>query len=187
MEDDLPKRNSVPESNTDRDQELNEQSGGELDREAASEELIRILQFEKEQLQDQLLRAMADLQNFRKRAQQEKIQTQQFATEALVMDLLPILDNFERTLAALEQGASMDALKEGVVMVDRQLRSVLESRQVKRIEARGKEFDPEMHEAIGSESAPGLPEGSVASEVEAGYKMGEKIIRPARVRVAKNS
>ena len=140
---------------------------------------------ERDHLQDQLLRTMADMQNFRKRVQQEKTQLQQFATESLVRELLPVLDNFERTIAASESGATAESIVDGVKMVDRQLRTALESKHVRRIEAKGEAFNPELHEAIGTEESHELPEGTVTSEVEAGYKMSDRVIRPARVRVAK--
>jgi molecular chaperone GrpE len=151
--------------------------------EEAGDEAIERLTQERDKLQDQLLRTLADLQNVRRRAQQEKQQLQQFATEVMVRDLLPILDNFERTVAAAEQGANRDSLLEGVKIIERQLRNVLETQQVRRIEAKGKPFDPELHDAIGHEPSE-LPEGTVSTEVEPGYQMGERVIRPAKVRVA---
>ncbi|MFY9234660.1 MAG: nucleotide exchange factor GrpE [Fimbriimonadaceae bacterium] len=156
-------------------------------REEAQDELIRLLTLERDQAQDQLLRTMADLQNFRKRAEQERNQLRQFATEQLVHDLLPVLDNFERTLAAIQSGASTEAIGEGVGVIERQLRSVLESRQVQRLKTVGQPFDPEIHEALGSIETEDFPEGTVAEDVEPGYKMGDKVIRPARVRVAKRA
>src|SRR5208282_1792407 len=98
-----------------------------------------------EELQNQLLRTMADMQNMRKRFQQEAIQTRQFATEDLVRDLLPVLDNFERAILAAENGASVESVVQGVRAVDRQLRSALERRSVMRIPAHGEAFDPDLH------------------------------------------
>lgn len=147
-------------------------------------DLEQILE-ERNDLLDQLLRARADFQNFRKRTQQEKGLLQQFATEGLVSDLLPVLDNFERTIAALESGASLESLMEGVKAVDRQLRSVLESQRLVRVPSVGSLFDPEQHEAIESEETLEVPEGTITAELSGGYKMADKVIRPARVRVAK--
>jgi molecular chaperone GrpE len=140
---------------------------------------------ERDQLRDQLLRTMADFQNFRKRAEQDKQQIRQYATENLVADLLPVLDNFERTIAAFESGASAESLIEGVKAVDRQLRTVLESQRVTRIQSHGQPFDPDLHEALGSVESDEHPENTVVAEVQPGYRMGDKVIRPARVRVAK--
>lgn len=147
-------------------------------------EAERLLQ-EKKQLEDQLLRTMAEFQNFRKRKEQESDQLRQFATERLVTSLLPVLDNFERTIAALESGAPMEAVIEGIRLVDRQFRTVLEGHNVRKIQSEGQPFDPEIHEAIATEESHELPENTVVNEVESGYRMADKVIRPARVRVSK--
>jgi molecular chaperone GrpE len=140
---------------------------------------------ERDQVRDQLLRTMADFQNFRKRSEQDKQQIRQYATENLVADLLPVLDNFERTIAAFEAGASAESLIEGVRAVDRQLRTALESQRVTRIQSHGQPFDPDLHEALGSVESDEHPENTVVAEDQPGYRMGEKVLRPARVRVAK--
>lgn len=128
---------------------------------------------------------MADMQNFRRRVQQEKEETRKYATESLVAELLPVLDNFERTLVAVESGASMETLVEGVKMVDKQLRSILERANLQKIASQGEQFDPEHHEAVALEETNEHPEGTVIEELQSGYKIAEKVIRPARVRIAK--
>ena len=146
---------------------------------------IDLLTEERDQAKDLYLRTLAEFQNFRKRAHQEKADLQKMATQDLARDLLSVLDNFERTLAAAEAGATLDALVEGVKAVDRQLRATLTQRHVTRIESIGKPFDPEIHEPIGTDVTAEVPEDTVTVEVEPGYRMGDKILRPARVRVAK--
>jgi molecular chaperone GrpE len=146
---------------------------------------IEQLKSEVKELQDQLLRSVADMQNMRKRFQQEALQTRQFATEDLVRDLLPILDNFERATQSAEQGATVESVVNGLKAVERQLRSALERRQVVRINAHGEAFDPDLHEAIATDETDKHPEGTVTVEIEPGYRMAEKVIRPARVRVSK--
>ncbi len=140
---------------------------------------------ERDQLRDQLLRTMADFQNYRKRQEDQRKALESFATERLVTSLLPVLDNFERALASYEGGGSAEALVEGLKAVDRQLRQVLESQKVVRIPAVGQQFDPEVHEALVTEASDEHEENTVIGELEAGYMMGEKVIRPARVRVSK--
>lgn len=140
---------------------------------------------ERDQLQDQLLRTMADFQNARKRAQQELENQRTYATEKLVSQLLPVLDNFERTVEALEGGSSAESLMNGIKAVDRQFRQVLESVNVTRIKAHGEPFDPDLHEAIAAEPSEEHPENTIVGEVEAGYRMADKVIRPARVRVSR--
>lgn len=146
---------------------------------------VQKLTDERDQLRDQVLRAMADFKNFRARIEQEKITNLKFASEKLATALLPILDNFERTVAHIEKGATVESLQGGISAVERQLRSVLESQGVRRIESVGQPFDTDKHEALGFEENEELEEGTVAGEIEPGYTMHEKVIRPARVRLAK--
>lgn len=152
---------------------------------AALMENLQVMAQERDEAKEAMLRAMADLQNFRRRAQQEKEQLRAVATQGLVTQLLPILDNFDRSIAALESGATVESVMEGVRGVDRQLRSALESVQLARIPAVGQPFDPEIHEAIGTDEQAELPENTVSMEIEAGYTMAGQVIRPAKVRVAK--
>ena len=140
---------------------------------------------ERDQLKDQLLRTMADFQNFRKRVQDEKRQIEERANERFVIALLPVIDNFERGVAAAESGGSLESVVEGIKAVERQLKSVLESQKVVRVPSLGKAFDPDLHEALAAVEVADTPEGTIVDEIEAGYKLGDRVIRPARVRVAK--
>ncbi|MEJ5171738.1 MAG: nucleotide exchange factor GrpE [Fimbriimonadales bacterium] len=148
------------------------------------EELARARQ-ENQELKDQLLRTMADLQNVRKRHAQEKQALQKLAAEDLIVALLPVLDNFERTLSAIESGASVESIVEGIRAVDRQLRTVLEARHLVRIPSVGATFDESVHEAVVLHPTDEVPDGTITDELEPGYRLGEKVIRPAKVRVAK--
>lgn len=140
---------------------------------------------EREGLHEQLLRTMADMQNYKRRVEQERTALQTRATEALLKDLLPVLDSFDRTLTAANNGASPESMAEGVRGVDRQLRTVLEARKLTRIPAVGLHFDPELHDAILIDANSDQPEGTIVEELEAGYRLGDSVLRPARVRVAK--
>lgn len=139
---------------------------------------------ERDQLKDQLMRTMADFQNFKRRQEEQRKQLELFATERFVTNLLPVLDNFERAIAAFEDGGSPESLAEGVKAVDRLLRNVLEGQRVKRIPTTGHPFDPEVHEALVTEPSEEHEENTITGELEPGYKMGDKVIRPARVRVS---
>ena len=147
----------------------------------AMDELLK----ERDDLKDQYLRTIAEFQNFRRRAQYEREELRRYATESLVRDLLPVLDNFERTLVAARSGATIESLVDGVNMVERQLRAALADVQLVRIAAVGQVFDPVIHEAIATEEGTEFPPDTVSLEIEAGYRMGDKVIRPARVKVAK--
>lgn len=149
--------------------------------------LIAKLTSEREGLMDELLRTRADLQNFRRRTEQEKIQVRQMATEDLVTQLLPVLDNFDRALTSVGKGASLESVVEGIRMVERQLRSALESQRVTKIDSVGQPFDPAHHEAIATEHSDEHEEGTILHELEAGYKMADRVIRPARVKVVKKN
>jgi len=140
---------------------------------------------ERDELDNQLKRTMADFQNYKKRVLQENEMLRVYATERLVTQLLPVLDNFERTISAFEAGATTDSVMSGIKAVDRQIRTLLESQSVVRIPSEGHPFDPDVHEAIAAENSDEHPEGTVLTEVEAGYKMSDKVIRPARVKVSK--
>lgn len=156
------------------------------------EEQIQQLSAEREEAREQTLRALAELQNqqrdfqnYRRRTQQEMAVFRQLATEQLVTELLPVLDNFERTISHLDSGATVESLAAGINAVERQLRAILEAQSLRRIEAVGAAFDPELHEALGAEVTDEHPADMVVTEIEPGYKMGDKVIRPARVKVAK--
>ena len=140
---------------------------------------------ETEGLREQLMRTIAEFQNFRKRVQQEKAQLQQYAIETLVLDLIPVLDNFERTNAAMKKGAGIEALQAGLDAVERQLRKVLEDRNLTRVPSKGSPFDPELHEAVVTEDSLWFPDGTVLEELEPGYRLRERVIRPARVKVSR--
>lgn len=145
---------------------------------------VQKLTDERDGLRDQVLRAMADFKNFKSRIEQEKRTSMRFASEKLATDLLPVLDNFERTVAHLDQGATVDQMRGGIAAVERQFRSVLEAQGIRRIDSVGQPFDTERHEALGFQETAEHEEGHVAGEIEPGYTMHEKVIRPARVRVA---
>lgn len=140
---------------------------------------------ERDQMKDQLLRTMADFQNFRKRVLDEKKLTEERANERFLTALLPVLDNFERSLASIESGASLESVAEGIKAIDRQFKSVLDAQKVARIASLGQPFDPDLHEALATVESAEHPDGTIVDEIEAGYRMGDRIIRPARVRVSK--
>jgi len=146
---------------------------------------MQALADERDQLKDQLLRTMAEFQNFRKRQETERQRMREQVTERVVMDLLPVLDNLERTLASIERGATLESVAEGIKGVERQMRSALENVGVKRMQAVGQPFDPEHHDAIAIEASEEHEHDTVMDEVEPGYKLNDRTVRPARVRVAK--
>lgn len=153
-------------------------------REAELEKTVAELEAQIAEARNGMLRAIADLQNFRRRAIQDAQHARESAAAALAEKLLPVLDNLERTLNAADGGASLDAVLDGVRLVERQLKSALADFHVKPIQAVGLPFDPHLHEAVVSEESD-HDEGTVIGEIERGYKMGKKVLRPTKARVSK--
>jgi molecular chaperone GrpE len=123
-------------------------------------------------------RAQADFANYRRRAEQEKEETAKFGCVALLQSVLPVLDDFERAIAALPQGSAEEAWGAGVKLIERKLRTTLEAQGLSMIKALGEPFDPRFHEAVRQGKGP---EGTVVEEAQKGYKFFDRVIRPARV------
>jgi molecular chaperone GrpE len=136
---------------------------------------------------DRLLRTTADFDNFKKRAARERIESAQFASAALIEKILPVLDHFEMALAAAQNAKEENAssFQSGVAMILQQLKNVLTESGVEDIDATGKLFDPTLHEAVSQQETPEVPEGHVIQQLRKGYKLRERLLRPATVIVAK--
>ncbi|MDW8106465.1 MAG: nucleotide exchange factor GrpE [Armatimonadota bacterium] len=131
------------------------------------------------------LRALADFQNYRRRQQEEMERQRALLLESLMEELLPILDNFERALQAAEATRDLEPLLEGVRLTERQIKALLSRYDIHPIEAVGQPFDPNLHEAIQRVETDDYEDGIVIDEVERGYRMGERVLRPSRVIVAR--
>ena len=145
-------------------------------------DLLAKLQAEKQELLDTLVRRQADFENYRKRIDRDRLQENRRAVTALVESLLPVLDAFDRAIAAHEDPA-YEEYRKGVELIRRQLWDVLAKQGLARIQAVGKPFDPHMHHAIERIESSTHPEGTVMEELQAGYMLHEKVLRPAMVRV----
>ena len=140
---------------------------------------------EAESYLDDLRRLQADFDNYRKRTLREQTARAASASQALVTRLLPVLDNFELAVSAAEQSRDFDRMLKGVEMVFGELREVLESEGLVKIEAEGKPFDPERHEAVIAVEQEDTEPGTVTDIVRTGYELRGKVLRPAMVKVAK--
>jgi molecular chaperone GrpE len=129
-------------------------------------------------------RAAADMANMRRRHEQERQEYLKQANASLIAELLPVLDSFDRALAAIPAEARDSTWIDGVKLVERQLRMVLERNGLSAIEAEGKPFDPTEHEALMHEPSE-QPEDTVTGELQRGYKLHDRVLRPAMVKVAK--
>jgi molecular chaperone GrpE len=140
---------------------------------------------EAESYLDDLRRLQADFDNYRKRTLREQTARAASASQALVTRLLPVLDNFELAVSAAEQSRDFDRMLKGVEMVFGELRLALEGEGLVKIEAEGKPFDPERHEAVIAVEEEDTEPGMVVDIVRAGYELRGKVLRPAMVKVAK--
>ncbi len=145
---------------------------------------IKELEEEVTKLHHEKLRALADLQNFRRRALTQIAEARQDAIGDFATELLPILDNFERAIQAGANDAPKEALIEGLSLTHRQLTEVLRAFQIEPIPSLGEPFNPLLHEAVTAEETEGPP-GIILEEIQKGYKMGNKVLRPAKVKVSK--
>ena len=139
---------------------------------------------ERDDYYDRLLRQSAEFDNYRKRTERERREMAQYAAGDVLEELLPVVDAFERALQA-EAGPDAAAYRTGVELIYKQLQDLLAKRGVTPIEAVGKPFDPRFHQAITYEPSPGRADGEVAEEVRRGYLHGDRLLRPAMVKVAR--
>ena len=136
---------------------------------------------------ERLLRTTADFENFKKRAARERVDVAQSAVAALVEKLLPVMDHFEMAQAAAQTARDdkLASLQEGVAMIQQQMKTVLAETGVEEIDAAGKPFDPMLHEAVSQQETTEVPEDHVSQQLRKGYKLRERLLRPATVVVAK--
>jgi molecular chaperone GrpE len=138
---------------------------------------------------DRLLRTAADLENFKKRAARERIEAAQSASAALLQKLLPVLDHFEMAQTAARAAevpsGGIESLQAGIAMIQQQLKGILAETGLEEIDASGKPFDPALHEAVSQMETTDAPEGQVVQQIRKGYKLRDRLLRPATVIVAK--
>jgi molecular chaperone GrpE len=134
-----------------------------------------------------LLRTTADFDNFKKRAAREKQDAIRYANEGLLEKLVPVLDNFDAALSAAQtsSGNSAQSLQTGVAMIFQQLKKGLTESGLEEVDATGQAFDPNLHEAVSQQESKDVPEGHVLQQLRKGYKLRDRLLRPATVVVAK--
>jgi len=149
----------------------------------ASRNELDQLKAERDQLLDRLARLQAEFENARKRAERERVEYRDYAAGSVVEQFLPVVDNFE---LALKSSGTADQLRHGVELIVKQMDEVLRQLQVSAIPTVGEAFDPRIHEALGAVEREDLPDQHVAEEVRRGYRLRERMLRPALVRVVHN-
>jgi molecular chaperone GrpE len=151
--------------------------------ETVSAEVFAEMKAERDKLLDRLARLQAEFDNARKRQEREKQEFRDYATGSVVEQFLPVLDNFG---LALNATGSADQLRNGVELIVKQMDETLRGLSVVTIPTVGQQFDPRVHEALGSVERDDLPDHSIAEEIRKGYKIRERLLRPAMVRIVSN-
>jgi molecular chaperone GrpE len=165
-----------------------DRAASEAERVAA---LVEQLAREASDNKDKLLRSLAEMENMRRRTDRQVADAREYGITAFARDVLAVADNMNRALSAIDPqlrataDAGLKSLLEGVELTERELHKVLEKHGVKKFEPNGEKFDPNLHQAMYEVPDPSLPNGTVAQVVQAGYMIGERVLRPALVGVAK--
>lgn len=156
----------------------------EADEPSALQEELAKAQAQAKEYLDQWRRAAADLANYRKRVEREREEANRFANALLLTRLLPVLDDLDRAMATLPADLGRFSWIEGIVLIQHKLELALELEGLKRIEAAGKPFDPQWHEAVLREETTDYPDGQVIADLQCGYEMHGRVLRPTLVKVA---
>lgn len=159
----------------------------EVDEKESLRQALEKAQAEAKDYLDQLLRSRADYANYKRRVEQEKQELVRYGNANLIAQLLPVLDDFERAFLTVPSGLDKLTWVEGIALVHRKLQLILEKEGLKPIQANGQKFNPMEHEAIAYEERTDVEDGTILAEVQRGYKLGERVLRPTLVRVAKQA
>lgn len=180
------KKHAEPDINqssaTDQNPELNNEDTKNIKDEVIDP--VALLQSELDAINDKYLRLNAEFQNYRKRVEKEKSDIFKFGNEKFMTELLPIMDNFERALAASEQENSESKVFDGVKMIKKSLDDFFEKNELKKIEALGKPFDPIKHHAVMTVESEDETKDHVVEVFQEGYMLADKVIRPSMVKVS---
>ncbi len=181
-ENDIDKQRSEPESESEPLMSLDPESTTAEQFEELKERAAKA-----DENWERLLRTTADFDNFKKRSTREKQEAIRFANESLLQKLVPVLDNFDMAMSAAQNGQteSIQSLQTGISMIYQQLKSALNEAGLEEVDAAGKAFDPNLHEAVSQKETSEAPEGQVVQQLRKGYKLRDRLLRPATVVVAK--
>ncbi len=164
-----------------KDAAVSDEGTDELDPHAALTEL----ETELAEVREQLLRKSADFENYRKRMLREREELYSFSNRELLLDIVPIIDDFERAIRSAEDSRDFDAFHDGIVMIEKQFISMLERKwKLTRFDSVGEEFDPQRHEAMMTEPVPGHDRSIVLEDFQKGYLLNSRVLRPAKVKVS---
>ena len=185
VENNLPKFDDEAKDSAGKPETAPAKNGAETTQPESTEQKLESATREAAENYDRLLRVSAEFENYKKRSARDMHDFRKFANQDLVKDLLPILDNLELALkSASENDKAADGLLEGIELTRKEILRVLEKHDVKQIEALGMPFDPSFHEAVMREETDDHPENTVTTELQKGYLMHDRLIRPSMVAVA---
>jgi molecular chaperone GrpE len=177
------------EVNEEEKQQENAAQDGAIASEPNCEEIpedpVKALEQEKNELADRLLRTMAEFDNYRKRVTREKEGLVKYGIERIALEILPVVDNFERALEPSQQATEVDPVIDGLKMILKQLVTALEKFEIKPFHSIGEQFSPEIHEAMAQQDHPDHADNTVIEQLQKGYMLGKKMLRPARVIVSR--
>ncbi len=165
-----------------------EAAKGDVEEVSEAEELRQKLaeaRNEADEYLDGWRRSQAEFSNYKKRQRAEQGKIRELANANLLRKLLPVLDDFERAITTMPDGIRHLSWSQGLLMIERKLEAIFETEGVEPVDTVGEPFDPNYHEAVTHEEVPGYEEGQVIGEVQKGYVLGDRVLRPALVRVAK--
>jgi molecular chaperone GrpE len=166
-------------------EELSESDAPQPSRISRLQSQVDVLLSERASLYDKLLRRQAEFDNYRKRVERERAELYQHGRDDVLLQFLPVVDNFERALSSLEESeGDADALLRGVELIHKQFKDALSKLGLEPVEAVGQTFDPHVHEAVTTEATDKHKENTVIEEFLRGYKIGDRLLRPAKVKVA---
>lgn len=199
-----PSQENVKEPDSLRDTDFTEENlaGGEVHdggeevledvQKVSMEEKVLTLEAELKQSKEQaddyyarLQRLQAEFDNFRKRTQKEKEETMKYAAERVIEAMLPVLDNFERAVSSSQSNQDFKSFSQGVEMISKQIKNILVKEGLTPIEAVGQPFDPKLHDAVLQVDSVDYPENTVVEELQKGYYLKDKILRPSMVKVSR--
>jgi len=179
------------ENNNEETEAAEENSAGEtcnpfVAKEEKEQQLEQTIELELDSIKTQYVRLAADFDNYRKRVIQEKESLVKYGAEETLKKLMPVLDSFERAQKSVSTMDDPEKIKESFNIIQKQLVDSLEKLGLQKIETEGKEFDPNFHEAVMQTPTNDQPDQTIVAELQSGYKLGEKVLRPALVNVAVN-
>ncbi len=167
-----------------KEENISEASAADSKTSEGTDEKVKELEQQVQELKDALLRKAAEFENYKRRKESEQELFAKYAAESFIINILPVFDDLERSVKHLNESDDLESLKKGIQMVFDKFKKILEDQGVKKIEAKGKPFDFNLHEALMQQPAEGVEPHTVLDEIESGYLYKDKVIRHAKVIVS---